>query len=106
MRRLVHHQASGVGLVRVPTPEVIRAVNGVQQPMEVNGQHIPDDSARQEVLYLRAMRRVAIVKRHDDLAAGLDDVQEDRLVHRIGIDCEEALSHQAVWSPAGCQGLC
>ena len=42
MRGLVDHQAAGVGLVAVPAAEVVRAVDGVEHPVEIHRQHVAD----------------------------------------------------------------
>ena len=35
---LVHHETAGVGLLAVPSTEVVRPVHGVEQPFEVHGE--------------------------------------------------------------------
>ena len=48
--RFVNEQRTGVLPDRVPAPEVIRAVGGVQQPLKVNAENIPQHSAGNQLL--------------------------------------------------------
>ena len=62
VRGLVHHQAAGVLLVAMPAAEVVGAVAGVEQPVEVHREHLADDAGHEQVLDLGARRRVAVVE--------------------------------------------
>ena len=67
VRGLVDHQAAGVFLVAVPAAEVVGAVQRVQQPVEIDREHVADLAAHQQVLDLRARRRIAVVEHHAHL---------------------------------------
>ncbi len=77
MRRLVDHEAAGDFLLAVPAAEIVRAVQRVQQPLEVHREHVADDAAHQQVLHLRARGRVAVVEQHAHVLlvalAGVED---------------------------------
>ena len=77
--RLVHHQAARIGLVGVPAAEVIGAVDGVEQPGEVDRDDVADLARHQELLDLGARRGIAVVEGDTDLAAGALDGVDDTL---------------------------
>ena len=74
---LMDHQPARVGLVAVPAPVVIRPVVRIQQPVEINRQHLADHPRHQQFLDLGARRGIAVVEGDPALtsclALGIDD---------------------------------
>ena len=70
VRGLVHQQAAGVRDVRVPAAEVVRAVVGVEQILEIHRAHAADRAGDDQLLHLGAERRPAVVERHPHALAG------------------------------------
>src|SRR5690606_23674239 len=70
MAGLVHEQPARALLVAVPAAEVVGAVRGVQQPLEVHRGDLADAARREELAQRAVARRVAVVERHDHRAAG------------------------------------
>lgn len=76
--RLVYHDPAGVLLVAVPAAEVVRAMKGVEQPVEIDRENVSDHPVHQELFDLGAGRGVAVVE--GDLAVtpgaflGIDDL--------------------------------
>ena len=99
--RLVHHQAAAVGLVAVPAAEVVRAVAGVEQPLEVDAGDLADDAGLEHLLDLAVARRIAVVEGDGQLAAGpllgVDDLLAllDVDGHRFFTDDVAAEFHRA-----------
>ena len=54
MRRFVDQQPTRVCLDPVPATEIVGAVAGVQQPLEIDAVNVTDDTVLQERLDLRA----------------------------------------------------
>ena len=78
VRRLVDEQPARVALVAVPAAEVVRAVAGVEQPLEVHGGDLADDPLFEQALDLGVARGVAVVEGHAVVPArrllGVDDL--------------------------------
>ena len=70
VRGLVKHEAAGIGFVGVPATAVVGAVAGFDHPLKINREDIADLAAHQEVLHVRAGRRVALVEIDAEVAAG------------------------------------
>ena len=71
VRGFVHQEAAGLVLVAVPAAEIVGAVNAVEIPAEIHRLDLADRAGHQDVLELRARRRIAVVERHRDALARL-----------------------------------
>ena len=89
---LVHEQAAAVGLVAVPAAEVVRAVLGVQHPLEHHRDHLADLAGRDDLLQRGVAGAVAVVEGHHHRAAGAIDRLLDR-AGRGGVDGQRLLDH-------------
>jgi len=79
MGGFVNLQPAGAPLVAMPPPEVVRPVRSVQQPLELDRQHLADHAVHQQFLDLRPRRGVSIVERHAHRPAGPVDRIDDPL---------------------------
>ena len=98
---LVHLQAAGIGLAPVPAAEVIRAVGGVEQPMEIDREHVADHAGHEQVLELGGGRGVAVVEGDAQVAPAAPARVQDALHlprvnrHRLLADHIHAVLHRA-----------
>src|SRR5204863_484036 len=67
--RLVDHQPAGVALVAVPAAEVVGAVAGVEEPLEVDGEDAADRAGLEQLLDSAVARGVAEVEGDGEPAA-------------------------------------
>jgi hypothetical protein len=73
----VHEQPAGVLLLAVPAAEVVGAVGGVEQPLEVHRGDVTDLPGGDEGLERAVARGVAVVEGHQHVPAGaLDRVRD------------------------------
>src|SRR5690606_24133975 len=68
--RLVYQQTTGVALVTVPAPEVVRAVADVQQPFEVDRADLAHHALGEQLPDPLMDRVVTVVERYRDVPAG------------------------------------
>ena len=67
---LVDQQGAGVLADGVPAAEVLSAVDGIQQPLQVHGEHIADHAGGDQLLDADVEGHEAAVEGHGDLVAG------------------------------------
>ncbi len=77
VRGLVHHQASAVLFLAVPAAEVVGAVPYVEQPLEVDRQHLADRALGEQGADLLVHGIEAVVEGDGQGVAGLADGVED-----------------------------
>ncbi|CAM5680368.1 hypothetical protein SAFG77S_03604 [Streptomyces afghaniensis] len=77
VRGLVHHQAAAVVLLAMPAAEVVGAVPHVEQPLEVDGEHLADRSVGEQGADLLVHGVEAVVEGDGQTVAGLADGVED-----------------------------
>ena len=75
--RFVHEEAAAVALVAVPAAEVVGAVGGVEQPLEVDGGDGADGAGAEELVDFGVVGGVAVVERHADDVGGALDGRDD-----------------------------
>ena len=66
--RLMHEQPAGGGLLPVPAAEVVGAVHGIQDPLEMHRGDLADDPVGDHPPEHPVARRVAVVERHPERA--------------------------------------
>ena len=66
---LMNHKTAAVSLISVPTAEVIRAVRGVKQPLEVNLSDLAYSVVHYKLTNLGVVRRIAVIEGNAKLFA-------------------------------------
>jgi hypothetical protein len=100
VRGLVHQQAAAVVLLAVPAAEVVGAVPYVEQPLEVDRQHLADGAVGEQAADLLVHGVEAVVEGDGEGVAGLADGAEDAGA-ATGVDGHRFLGDDAA---AGLQG--
>ena len=95
----MHHQPPRVALVAVPATEIIRAVPGVEEPLEMDGEYPPDHSHIEKYQGARLLR---VPVGSGDLASRIQAFE--RAVRRQLQSEEYALAHFT--DPFGGHALC
>ncbi len=89
---LVYQQPARLVLAAVPAAEVVRAVDGVQRPLEVHGGDIADPAVRDGLPYRRVTGGVAVVEGDDELPGVALGGVGDPLA-ALGVDRQRLLHH-------------
>ena len=79
MGGFVHEQAAAIGFFTMPTPEIIRAVAGIQQPTEIDQQRTPDYTSLQQLSEARIGGRITIIEGNPQRFATAPQRCEDSL---------------------------
>ena len=79
VRRQVHQQPAAVAFVAVPAPEVVGAVPGIEQPLEVHGRDLPHRPLGDDSAHRGGERRIAVVVGDPHRTSGPFDGVDDRL---------------------------
>ena len=58
----MNHKTAAVSLISVPTAEVIRAVRGIEKPLEVDLSYLTDGIVHNKLANLGVMGRITVVK--------------------------------------------
>jgi hypothetical protein len=76
----------------MPAPEVVGAMPRIEIPGEIGRRHLADGARHQDLFDSAVLRRIAVVERDDDRAAGLLFRVENGLALRL-VDAERLFGH-------------